>query len=78
MSGVAVYLLLLAIQAFSAVYYIWSSLPSFRQLLFNPGVQVQYSPYDRNVFVVALVLMQAAYWSACYTCLFRFMAQSCC
>jgi hypothetical protein len=62
------YLLLSAIQIIGAFAFFWRALPSFRQLIFNPGVQLQYSPLDDDVFVGVLLLMQLAYW-----CRFRYV-----
>src|SRR5271154_1439482 len=56
------YFALLAIQIFAAIFVVLSGLPSFRQLVFDPGVQLQYSPLDQNLMVVVLVVMQGAYW----------------
>ena len=36
----AIYLLLLAIQIFGAIVFVWQELPEFRQVLTNPGEQL--------------------------------------
>lgn len=56
------YFFLLAIQVCGQVFLVWNALPSFRQLLFNPGVQLQYTPFEDNLIVGTLLVMQCAYW----------------
>ena len=56
------YIFIFLIQLFGAAYIILSELPEFRQLMFNPGVQTQYSPLDGNIMVLVLLAMQGAYW----------------
>ncbi len=57
-----VYAFLFAIQLFGAAFVILSELPEFRQLIYSPGVQTQYSPLDGNLMVAVLLVMQGAYW----------------
>jgi hypothetical protein len=39
-SKTAIYLLLLAIQIFGAIFFVWQELPEFKQVLVNPGEQL--------------------------------------
>jgi hypothetical protein len=58
----AVYLLLLALQASGAIFFVWEELPEFRQLALNPGDQLRYVPYDDFATIGTLFVMQVAYW----------------
>jgi hypothetical protein len=58
----AVYLLLLALQASGAIFFVWEELPEFRQLALNPGEQLRYVPYDDFAMIGTLFVMQVAYW----------------
>jgi len=56
------YLLLLAVQIIGASFFIWEALPTFRQLMLNPGEQFPYLPYGKFATIGTLVVMQGAYW----------------
>jgi hypothetical protein len=47
----AIYLLLLALQIFGAIFLVWQELPEFRQVLINPGEQL---PKDAGSDVMML------------------------
>jgi hypothetical protein len=57
-----VYLLLLALQASGAFFFVWKELPEFRQLAINPGEQLRYNPYSDFTTIVTVFVMQLAYW----------------
>jgi hypothetical protein len=61
-SSTATYLLLFAVQMFGAGFVIWASLPTFKQLLLNPGQQLISVPYDSYAVVAVLFMMQGSYW----------------
>ena len=56
------YLLLLAVQIIGAMFLIATVLPDFRQLALYPGEQLPYLRGDDFALIVALVIMQVAYW----------------
>jgi hypothetical protein len=56
------YLLLLVAQIIGALFFFLNVLPSFRQLLLNPGEQPPNDPHADLMTLVAVVLMQIAYW----------------
>jgi len=58
----AAYLLLLALQASGAIFFVWEELPEFRQLALNPGEQLRYALYDDLATIGTLFVMQVAYW----------------
>jgi hypothetical protein len=58
----ATYLLLLAVQIIGAIFLIATELPDFRQLALHPGEQLPYLRGDDFALIVALVIMQVAYW----------------
>jgi hypothetical protein len=58
----AVYLLLLALQALGAIFFVWKELPEFRQLAINPGEQLQYDPSSDLTTIGIVAVMQVAYW----------------
>jgi hypothetical protein len=58
----AAYLALLAIQIIGAIFLITTVLPDFRQLALYPGEQLPYLRGDDFALIVALVVMQVAYW----------------
>jgi hypothetical protein len=58
----AAYLLLLAIQMAGTLFVVWRELPDFRQLAFNPGLQLLYMRSDDFATSAAVVVMQVAYW----------------
>lgn len=57
-----VYLMLLAVQIIGAMFLIATVLPDFRQLALYPGQQLPYMRGDDFALIVALVIMQVAYW----------------
>jgi hypothetical protein len=57
-----VYLLLLALQASGAFFFVWKELPEFRQLAINPGEQLRYNPYSDFTTIGTVFVMQVAYW----------------
>jgi hypothetical protein len=56
------YLLLLAVQIIGAIFLIATVLPDFRQLALYPGEQLPYLRGDDFALIVALIIMQVAYW----------------
>ena len=58
----SVYLTLLAVQIIGAMFLIATVLPDFRQLARYPGEQLPYLRGDDFALIVALVIMQVAYW----------------
>ncbi|MGY3511193.1 hypothetical protein [Bradyrhizobium lupini] len=60
--GVLTYLLLMAVQLFGSDFIVWKGLPAFRELVLAPGQQPANTPYDDNLTLAVLMLMQAAYW----------------
>jgi hypothetical protein len=56
------YLLLLAAQIIGAIIFFSNVLPSFRQLLLNPGEQLADNPHVDLMTCIAVLLMQVAYW----------------
>ena len=56
------YPLLLAVQIIGAIFLITTVLPDFRQLALYPGEQLPYLRGDDFALIVALVIMQVAYW----------------
>jgi hypothetical protein len=61
-SKTAIYLFVLAIQMFGAIFFVWQQLPSFRQVLLNPGEQLPYDICSDFVTVCVLCVMQVSYW----------------
>ncbi|WOH61729.1 MULTISPECIES: hypothetical protein [Bradyrhizobium] len=61
-SGVLAYLLLMAVQLFGSDFIVWKGLPAFRELVLAPGQQPTNTPYDEDLILPILLLMQAAYW----------------
>jgi len=57
-----VYLFLLAIQLLGSDFIVWKDLPAFKELVLNPGKQLENSPYDGNATLAVLLAMQGAYW----------------
>src|SRR3977135_2924662 len=58
----AVYLLLLALQASGALFFVLEELPEFRQLALNPGEQLRHVSYNDFTTIGTLLAMQVAYW----------------
>jgi hypothetical protein len=61
-SKTAIYLLVLAIQLFGAIFFVWQQLPSFRQVLLNPGEQLPYDICSDCFTICVLSVMQVSYW----------------
>jgi hypothetical protein len=59
---VIAYISLLAVQIIGALVFVWKELPSFNQLLVNPGQQLPFLPYDDLTTAGVLLVMQIAYW----------------
>jgi hypothetical protein len=57
------YLLLLAVQIFGALVFIWQELPEFAQLLRNPGVQLPRDVYSDLIILGVFCVMQISFWS---------------
>jgi hypothetical protein len=57
-----VYLMLLALQASGAFFFVWKELPEFRQLAINPGEQLRYNPFSDFTMIGTVFVMQVAYW----------------
>jgi hypothetical protein len=55
------YLLLLAIQIFGAIVFIWQQLPEFRQVAVNPGAQLPRDTFSDLVAVGVLCVMQISF-----------------
>jgi hypothetical protein len=58
----AAYLLLLAIQIFGVLLFIWQELPEFGQLLRNPGEQLPKDTHSDLTMVVVFCMMQISFW----------------
>ena len=56
-SQTALYLLLLAIQIFGAIAFVWQQLPEFRQVAVNPGQQLPPDTFSDPVAVGVLFAM---------------------
>ena len=59
---VVAYIALFAVQIVGAAFFVWIELPAFRQVLLNPGEQLQFLPYHDLTMVCTLLVMQSAYW----------------
>jgi hypothetical protein len=57
-----IYLLLLAVQIFGTIVFIWQELPEFEQLLLNPGEQLSKDLYSDLILVGIVSLMQVSFW----------------
>ena len=57
------YLLLLAIQIFGAIVFVWQQLPEFRQVAVNPGAQLPHDTFSDLVMVGILCVMQISFGS---------------
>jgi hypothetical protein len=57
-----IYMLLLAIQIFGAILFVWLQLPSFRQIAGNPGEQLRYDAFGDLMTVGILFIMQISFW----------------
>ena len=58
----AIYLLLLAIQIFGAIVFVWQQLPEFRQVAVNPGTQLPKDASSDLMTAGILFVMQASFW----------------
>jgi hypothetical protein len=58
----ALYLLLLAIQIFGAICFVWLELPEFRQVAVNPGAQLPKDPTSDLLIAGIFVVMQLSFW----------------
>jgi hypothetical protein len=58
----ALYLLLLAIQIFGAIAFVWQELPEFRHVLFRPGEQLPNDSSSDLMTAGILVIMQVSFW----------------
>lgn len=56
------YLLLLALQIFGAIVFIWQQLPEFRQVAVNPGAQLPHDTLSDLMAVGVLCVMQISFW----------------
>jgi hypothetical protein len=61
-SRVEIYSLLLAIQIFGALIFVWQALPDFRQVAANPGEQLPNRAFGDLITVGALFVMQTSFW----------------
>jgi len=58
----AAYLFVLAIQISGALIFVWQQLPEFRQIVVNPGEQLQHDTFSDVVTVGILFVMQISFW----------------
>jgi hypothetical protein len=58
----AIYLLLLAIQIFGAIVFVWQQLPEFTQVLTNPGEQLPKDVTSDLMTAGILFIMQVSFW----------------
>jgi hypothetical protein len=56
------YLLLLAIQIFGTMIFIWQEIPEFEQLLLNPGEQLPKDIYSDLIIFGVFCMMQISFW----------------
>jgi hypothetical protein len=61
-SKTAIYLLLLAIQIFGAIFFVWQELPEFKKVLVNPGEQLPKDARSDAMMLGVFVVMQIAFW----------------
>jgi hypothetical protein len=61
-SRTAIYLLLLAIQIFGAIVFVWQQLPEFRQVAVNPGEQLPKDASSDLITAAILIAMQISFW----------------
>jgi hypothetical protein len=59
----AIYLLLLAIQIFGAIAFVWQQLPEFRQVAVNPGEQLPNDTSSDLITAGILFVMQVSFWA---------------
>jgi hypothetical protein len=58
----AAYLLLLGIQIFGTMIFIWRDLSEFEQLLLDPGVQLPKDIYSDLIILGVFCMMQVSFW----------------
>jgi hypothetical protein len=58
----AIYLLLLAIQIFGAVTFVWQQLPEVRHVVLNPGEQLPKDASSDLMMAAILFIMQISFW----------------
>jgi hypothetical protein len=56
------YLFLLAIQLMGLVFFVWEGMPEFRQIVTNPGVQLQKDIHADLLLVAVFAAMQICFW----------------
>ena len=56
------YLLLLTVQMFGLVFFVWEVMPEFRQIVTNPGVQLSKDVHDDLLLVGFFFAMQICFW----------------
>jgi ABC-type anion transport system duplicated permease subunit len=56
------YLFLLAIQLMGLVFFVWEGMPEFRQIVTNPGVQLQKDIHADLLLVAVFFAMQISFW----------------
>lgn len=56
------YLLLLAIQIFGGITFVWQQLPEFKQVAVSPGEQLPYDIFSDLTAVGILCAMQISFW----------------
>jgi hypothetical protein len=61
-SKATIYLILLAVQVFGAITFVWQELPEFRQVVTNPGEQLPYDGFGDLTAVGVLLVMQISFW----------------
>lgn len=56
------YLFLLAIQLLGLIFFVWQEVPEFRQIVTNPGVQLQKDILSDLMMVGVFCAMQICFW----------------
>ena len=56
------YPLLLAIQVFGMIVFVWQELPEFEQMLLNPGEQLPKDIYSDLIIFGVFCMMQISFW----------------
>jgi hypothetical protein len=56
------YFFLLAVQLLGLVFFVWQAMPEFRQIVTNPGVQLQKDAYSDLLMVGVFLAMQICFW----------------
>ena len=60
------YLVLLVIQLFGALFFIWQAIPEFSQIVTNPGVQLPTDTRSDLLMVGVFAVMQTCFWIRLY------------